>query len=135
MKKFSIPIVLLAALSQAALSQNVAAANIVPQFNLSGTWNLGGSDKAIIFQAGTAQITWVEASPQGLLYYIGRYITPNKVEGVGHSIIRATNCSTDFLVTITASDNNSLAFSGTALYSSCGYTKGQIITDSATRIN
>jgi hypothetical protein len=129
MKKFLFSIIALA-----ALSQNVVAAHIAPQFNLTGTWNfIGHCCYTNAFQEGT-EVTYIDITTGADLYYVGRYITPSKVEGIGHLTNRATNCKVDLRIIITATDANSFATSEHVLYANCGLTAGQIITNSATRI-
>jgi len=109
------------------------AATVVPAFNLTGNWASAGGGTASYFQEGT-QLNFLSVGPDYAHTYTARYITPTKAEGIQHRVTRANGCSTEMLLTLTATDNNHLSTSAKALDSNCDLVKGQIYTDTATRI-
>lgn len=109
------------------------AATVVPAFDLSGTWQPAGGGTASYYQEGT-QFSWINTSTGYSHILSARYIAPKQVQGIQNRVNRATGCSTEMLVTLTATDVNTVSISAKALDSSCDLVKGQIYTDTASRI-
>src|SRR5262249_27594825 len=110
------------------------AASVVPAYDLTGMWQSAGGGTPSYYQEGT-QLNWLFIGPDFAHEFSGRYITPTKVEGIQHRVTRATGCSTEMLITATAVNANSVSISAKALDSNCDLVKGQIYTDSESRIN
>lgn len=117
-------------LSAASLAQ---AATVVPAFDLTGTWQPAGGGTSSYFQEGT-QLTWINISGGFSHIFTARYISPKQAEGIQHRVDRTTGCSTEMLVTVTASSSSAVSVSAKALDSNCDLVKGQIYTDTAARI-
>jgi len=118
-----------------ALSLNARADTVTPEFNVTGTWhsvNNGGSTSYI--QEGT-QVTFIYVNGSFAHYFVGRYITPTKVQGIQHRVDRATGCSTEQTETLTVVSFNAINGWAKALDSHCDLIKGQTVTDTNTRIN
>lgn len=116
------------------LSQNVSADSINPTFNLTGTWLLNNAN-ASFFQQRT-EVIFVDVFPGVAHYYVGRYITSDKVLGIEHRLLRgADRCATEMLVEIKVLNRNTFSFKETALASNCDVTEGQVFTYTGTRLN
>lgn len=114
-------------------SHNANAGNVIPTFNLSGTWQPSTGGTSNIFQENT-EVTIISTNAGFHHYFVGRYYAPNKIKGVVHRINKNTGCATEMLGTITPTDANNLSVSGLALDSSCDLVKGNTYSDSSFKI-
>jgi hypothetical protein len=117
----------------ALLATGAARADSVqPTFNLTGSWQDTGGTSASFFQEGN-ELTFVSISGGFAHYYVGRYITPTKVEGIQHRVDRSTGCSTEMRLTLTATSSGAANVWSKVLDSNCDLAKNQILTGSVSR--
>jgi hypothetical protein len=108
------------------------AGTVQPTFDLSGAWKGDSGGAASYFQEGT-ELTSINITSGYSHYYVGRYISPTKIEGIQHRVNRADGCSTEMLLTLTATSANTVSVWSKVLDSNCDLVKGQILTGSAAR--
>jgi hypothetical protein len=109
------------------------AGTVVPAHDLTGTWRPAGGGTSSYFQEGT-QLTFINISGGFAHSYNAHYISPTKAQGIQHRVDRATGCSTEMLLTLTASSADSVSISAKALDSSCDLVKGHVYIDTAVRV-
>jgi hypothetical protein len=118
--------------AQSAHQASVSAGTVQPAFDLSGAWQGDTGGAASYFQEGTA-LTFINITGGFTHHFVGRYISPTKIEGIQHRVNRVDRCNTEMLLTLTATDSNAVAVWSKVLDSSCDLAKGQILTGSAAR--
>ncbi len=126
----------MAALMALVLAHDVSAETILkPKYNLSGQWQANGDPSQVInyFQEGT-QVTFINIANGFAHYFVGRYITPIKFEGVQHRVNMLSGCSTEILTIVTATSASTFDVSMTGLDSNCDLVKGWKATGGGTRI-
>jgi hypothetical protein len=108
------------------------AGTVQPTFDLTGSWQGDTGGAASYFQDGT-QLTYINITSGFSHYYVGRYISPTKIEGIQHRVNRSDGCSTEMLLTLTATSGNAVSVWSKVLDSNCDLVKGQILTGSGAR--
>jgi hypothetical protein len=124
-------------IATAAIAATIAAGaaqagTVQPTFDLSGAWQAVSGGAASFFQEGT-ELTFINITGGYSHYYVGRYISPTKIEGIQHRVNRADGCSTEMLLVLTATSANNVSVWSKVLDSNCDLVKGQILTDSVAR--
>jgi hypothetical protein len=108
------------------------AGTVQPTFDLTGSWQGDTGGVANYFQEGT-QLTFINITGGFSHHYVGRYISPTKIEGIQHRVNRSDGCSTEMLLTLTATSSNAVSVWSKSLDSNCDLVKGQILTGSGVR--
>jgi hypothetical protein len=108
------------------------AGTVQPTFDLSGAWQGDSGGAASYFQEST-ELSFINITGGYSHSYVGRYISPTKIEGIQHRVNRADGCSTEMLLTLTATSANTVSVWSKVLDSNCDLVKGQILTGSAVR--
>jgi hypothetical protein len=104
-----------------------------PSFNLTGVWDTAGGGTAQFYQEGS-RVVMVFVGPDFAHRYDAVYTSPTTVTGRQTRVTRATGCSTELLQTVTVVSPDFHTVRAITLDSNCDLVRGQIITNSATRI-
>jgi hypothetical protein len=121
------------AITLLALAGGAAAQGVAPSFDITGVWNSAGGGTLQIAQVGE-RATMVFVGPDFAHRYEARYTDPTTIVGRQVRVTRATGCTTSMRQTFTVVSSDFIEVQAVALDSNCDLVKGQVITDSATRI-
>lgn len=122
----------LPAIALMALS-HTARAQTVPQFDLTGNWLPGAGGVSSFFQKGT-QLDLIYVNADFAHRFVGDYTSSTQIEGRMNRVTRATGCVTNLRVTINARSADSISVSAKARDSNCDLVRGEIYTDTNSRL-
>jgi hypothetical protein len=110
------------------------ADTIQPRYDLSGSWQPDtGGGTTDYFQEGT-ELVFVNSGFDHAHHYVGRYITPTKIEGIQHRR-DPSGCTIEMLLTITALSADEVSVWSKVLTTACGFVKNQILTNRVFRVD
>ena len=102
-------------------------------FDITGTWQFASGGTANFFQSGN-KIYFIDIDPNFSHYFVGKYISPTKIEGAMNRVNRHNDCSTESRVTVTIVSPDEMSVSLIALDSKCDLEKNKSYFDSAKRL-